>query len=736
MADLNKTIGLVFTASDQASAVSAKIADTVRAVGEAASGSAAGTNAAAAATQNLGTKQHAAVLELEKTQTQVAALKIAYGQLAGNTEAVAQGQELLAKKFAYAGTEEERLMLATAKLSAENDLAKAKAGQFGDELERGGNKVAALTTAFKALAASVVVKEFIDANVEAEKFMLGMTQITGSTEGARKEFDYVREVANRLGIGIKDAADGFMTFSAAAKGSAFEGEKTKVIFEAVAGTMASLGRSSAETGAILVQLSQGVSKGKFELEDLKSIAERMPGFFTNFAAALGVSTGELYSMISAGKIGGAEFLKFAEQLNEGLASVKFDTFEANVARMKNSVTEAFLQLGDAGGLDLLTKGVQVVTAGLNGLVAQFNLVATGYGTLAGAVLSADFSGVFDTMREAGSKWVDTLTRARDSVFGFKEETVKSSAAAADAMKAPNESAAETARLMRQNQTETDKLAASLKTLGIKPEQIKGPLNEVIIAFESLAANPAVSGAQILAGLKSALKSADTIADISNIGGALTTAFVNGRLSADEFGQATVALGDKQGKLQAALDKATGAGKEQAEQLRKTEEAARKAEERAQKYAIEMEKIASNERIKLVEARVTLNVAEVQEQTKRVQAAFDSINTTIESTGDVIGKAMGAISNLVPNTDNFRLVQAQLDKENQLRREAFELQRELTAAQIEHMRAQTQSLARGDALITIDGAGLQPHLEAFMWEILRTIQTRVNRDGMAMLLGMP
>ena len=39
-----------------------------------------------------------------------------------------------------------------------------------------------------------------------------------------------------------------------------------------------------------------------------------------------------------------------------------------------------------------------------------------------------------------------------------------------------------------------------------------------------------------------------------------------------------------------------------------------------------------------------------------------------------------------------------------------------------------------ALIKIDGAGLQPHLEAFMWEILRTIQTRVNADGLKLLLG--
>lgn len=734
MADLTKTIGLVFTASDQASAVSAKIADTVRAVGEAASGSTAGTNAAAAATQNLGTKQHEAVLQLEKTQTQVAALKIAYGQLVGNTEAVAQGQELLAKKFAYAGTEEERLLLATAKLSAENDLAKAKAGQFGDELERGGNKVAALTTAFKALAASVVVKEFIDANVEAEKFMLGMKQIAGSTEGARKEFDYVRDLANKLGISVKDAAEGFLTFSAATKGSAFEGEKTKVIFEAVAGTMASLGRSSAETNGIMVQLAQGISKGKFELEDLKSIAERMPGFFNNFASSLGISTGELYKMISAGQIGGAEFLKFAEQLNAGLASVEFNTFEQNLARLKNAVNDAFVQLGDAGVMDGLTKGLQVVTASLVGAVSGFRLLGEVTGAVAGAVVSRDFSMLGDAIDAAMNKAADSTRGARDAMLGYHDEAKRTAATAGDALGGTNQSAAETARLLRENKTETDKLAESLKTLGIKPEQIKGPLNEIIIAFEGLASNPAVSGAQILAGLKSALKSADTIDDISKIGGALTTAFVNGRMSADEFGHATVALGDKQGKLQAALDKATGAGKEQAEQLRKTEEAARKAEERAQKYAIEMEKIASNERIKLVEARVTLNVAEVQEQTKRIQAAFDSINTTIESTGDVIGKALGSIGDLVPSTDNFRIVQAQLDKENQLRREAFELQKEMSAAQIAHLRAQTQKLQGDSPVLKVDGAGLQPHLEAFMWEILKAIQVRVNSDGLKMLLG--
>ena len=51
-----------------------------------------------------------------------------------------------------------------------------------------------------------------------------------------------------------------------------------------------------------------------------------------------------------------------------------------------------------------------------------------------------------------------------------------------------------------------------------------------------------------------------------------------------------------------------------------------------------------------------------------------------------------------------------------------------------MKAQTNALNSGQGLITISGDGLKPHLEAFMWEILQTIQVKVNADGLKMLLG--
>ena len=152
--------------------------------------------------------------------------------------------------------------------------------------------------------------------------------------------------------------------------------------------------------------------------------------------------------------------------------------------------------------------------------------------------------------------------------------------------------------------------------------------------------------------------------------------------------------------------------------------------------IELEKIASNERIKFMEFKVQLDIAQLEANAKIVTATFESLNATMESTGEVIGDALGALGAVEGfyGLEILEVIEQQLEIENKLRQEAAELQKDLTRATIEQLEAQTRAMERGDALITIDGAGLQPHLEAFMWEILRAIQVRVNADGLAMLLG--
>jgi hypothetical protein len=198
-------------------------------------------------------------------------------------------------------------------------------------------------------------------------------------------------------------------------------------------------------------------------------------------------------------------------------------------------------------------------------------------------------------------------------------------------------------------------------------------------------------------------------------------------------QLRAGLGDLN-KAQAALDKAAGLN---VESLKKQTDAAKKADEAQQRMRLELEKLASNERIKLIEARVTLNVTEVQEQTKRIQAAFESLDNTVNSTANVINESFGLFAKLGQDSADSRVRDRlfdQIDIENRNRESALEQQKKLNEAQIKVMEAQARNLESGEALIKVDGSGLAPHLEAIMWEIMKLVQVRTNRDGLKLLLG--
>ena len=169
-------------------------------------------------------------------------------------------------------------------------------------------------------------------------------------------------------------------------------------------------------------------------------------------------------------------------------------------------------------------------------------------------------------------------------------------------------------------------------------------------------------------------------------------------------------------------------------IKKSAEELAKAEEAAQKLKLELEKIASNERIKTLEFRAQIDVARIQADAQKVVAAFDSINAGIQSTGETLSSLWDSLGSGDLSFSQMFALQRELDKESQRRDQEFRLQEDLTRKQIEMMDAQINALNNGDGMIKISGDGLQPHLEAFMWEILKAIQVRVNADGLKMLLG--
>lgn len=144
------------------------------------------------------------------------------------------------------------------------------------------------------------------------------------------------------------------------------------------------------------------------------------------------------------------------------------------------------------------------------------------------------------------------------------------------------------------------------------------------------------------------------------------------------------------------------------------------------------------RLRLAEAAIAasgaIEVARIEADADRAVAAFESINATVNSTGDLIGNLFGQLGD--ENISKFDKlgIKERIADEAEARDRILSKQEKLLSAEIKRANQQARAFARGDALIKVEGDGLQPHLEAIMFELFEAIQLRVNADGYKLLLG--
>lgn len=219
---------------------------------------------------------------------------------------------------------------------------------------------------------------FVAANSQAETFARTMTQLTGSSQKAAAEMEYVRSAANRLGLDVQDAAKAYTQLIAATKGTTLEGEGARRVFESISGAMASLGKSSAETTDAMRAVNQMASKGTVAMEELKGqLGEALPGAMKAAANGAGLTVAELSKMVETGGVLAEDLLPaLAKGLTDmyGVGKSNNDTFVAQWARMKNSVTEFFQAVGDTGVMKALNEGIALTTFGVKALTVGFDTV--------------------------------------------------------------------------------------------------------------------------------------------------------------------------------------------------------------------------------------------------------------------------------------------------------------------------------------------------------------------------
>jgi TP901 family phage tail tape measure protein len=159
----------------------------------------------------------------------------------------------------------------------------------------------------------------------------------------------------------------------------------------------------------------------------------------------------------------------------------------------------------------------------------------------------------------------------------------------------------------------------------------------------------------------------------------------------------------------------------------------KAAQQAADYQLKLREIESEERTTIIKARFEFNQAELEAETKQIEAAFASISEGINSTGDVLKSLSGDFLKASSEFDKT-IIRDYMEKEQRRRDEEFKLQKELTEKEIEYMRIKNQKLLNGDNLIKVEAAGLEPALEMILFEVLRKIQIRAEAEKADFLLG--
>jgi tape measure domain-containing protein len=218
-------------------------------------------------------------------------------------------------------------------------------------------------------------KEIFEAGVRADTLDKTFKAITGSATGAKGQIAFLRAESERLGLNFISAAEAYKGLLAAARDTTITDQQTKLIFTSIAEGSTALGLSADQTQGALLALTQMLSKGKVQAEELRGqLGERLPGAFQIAAKAMGMSTAELDKFMQDGKLIAEDFLpKFAQAMHDKFGKAAADSADSAAAgmnRFKNALEELKAEAAKkSGAMDLAGGAMQYLVADMKSIKA-------------------------------------------------------------------------------------------------------------------------------------------------------------------------------------------------------------------------------------------------------------------------------------------------------------------------------------------------------------------------------
>lgn len=231
------------------------------------------------------------------------------------------------------------------------NAAKSVLSRLGKDLSSVRKLVFNLRNALVGLGLAFSIGTFVNAGIAFEQIDNTLKAVTGSSEAAAKEFQFVSSEAERLGLNLQFTAAEYSKLTAASKGTALQGQATREIFIAVSEAAVVLGLSAAQQGGALTAIQQIISKGTVSAEELRGqLGERLPGAFQIAARAMNVTTQELGKLLEQGALASDVFLpRFAAELRKTFGkdvTEAADSTRSNLNRVATAFSNFNRVVGD------------------------------------------------------------------------------------------------------------------------------------------------------------------------------------------------------------------------------------------------------------------------------------------------------------------------------------------------------------------------------------------------------
>lgn len=230
--------------------------------------------------------------------------------------------------------------------------------------QRMRGEVLSLTASYVGLYAAIDgANKVLRASMDMQAVESRLNVVVEGDEDLRaKEITWVREEADRLGFSMKTLASEWSKFAVSAQASNFSIAESRKIFTSITEAGRVLKLESTQIERAFVALTQMMSKGTIQMEELRQqLGEHIPGAFAIMAKAVGVSGAELTKMMERGELTSDYLLNFADELDSRFGSQlpnALKTTQAELGRFETAVFLALNKIADAGFLEAFTEALR------------------------------------------------------------------------------------------------------------------------------------------------------------------------------------------------------------------------------------------------------------------------------------------------------------------------------------------------------------------------------------------